>query len=290
MVALAAKLKTSVFDELDYRPLGCVCIFHRLKSMLVFDYYRDRVLNTLDGANFAFRPSMGTTDLLVTLHAHILHRLGQPTAVIISDITKAYDHVLHDAVESVCEEYGIREAWILHVLNSVTYRLLVARGLSESIKPRRGTIQGDLLSILIFACLADRWCAVVRRLPRELAPWAAQFVDDGVGVVTSPAGMEALTNLMDSHWRRDGLSVGKRVIVANAQYNLLYGTNHPYTAKVLGTCLHLESDGRCAFSEKLLASCRASNALAAFDFLSCRRWTSSRDMCFLVFSTFRVRV
>jgi hypothetical protein len=153
---------------------------------------------------------------------------------------------------NIAEDYGLNDRWIYHMLTHTQYRLLYALNWSEPFAPRCGTTQGDVLSILLFGCAADKWCRYSYSLPKGLTHFNGQYVDDGVSIHRNDHARQMYNVWQQQFWAKYEMTVDKYRVIANQKFNETQGTAHPHSMRVLGACIHLNSTTTCDHANETL--------------------------------------
>ena len=269
-VALPPKVEGATVAE--HRPLGS-CQLWRTVVSKVMNLRVNAAKIPWHPNNYTYRKGLATSDPVVALHAAITQLGDSPFAVFVSDVVKAFDSIIHEAIDQALKEYGLYNEYTAYLARQFFYVLVLAGGTTHSIRVMRGLIQGDPLSTIVFKVLADMLCRMIEhdsRIPRNLL--FTQFVDDMNALVLDNVVAAALDDISARFWRGLGASMGKyRLIATEGWQPLVLGVPTPLgwgpatsieivpktSGLVLGCCVHCEKQPKpCPVANKCIEEVR----------------------------------
>lgn len=155
----------------DLRPISLCNVLFRTLSKVMANRLKCCLSNLISINQSAFVEGMLLTDkaLVVFELNHYLRRKTQGRygyAGLKIDISKAYDRLEWQFVESMLIKFGFNQTWIARVMTcirTVTYSFLQQGTVFGEVKPERGIRQGDPISPYIYILCAEGLSSMIRR-------------------------------------------------------------------------------------------------------------------------------
>ena len=158
------KAKGSKNDPANYRPMCLLCHAYKVFGIILLERIKDNSDIRIKVGQEGFRNGRGCRDNLHVLRAAINFGLKTHTKVDMTfiDFTQAFDTVSHEFLQIALEEHNIPPFFrkkIGEIYKHATGRIKGAMGCkSEPFPIKRGVLQGDILSPILFVmCLNSVW-------------------------------------------------------------------------------------------------------------------------------------
>lgn len=142
----------------NYRPISLVNTMAKVYMGII----QQRILrwaedcNILPDTQTAFRSQMGCTEQIFTLSSLIAKQLTSPTKctyAFFADLSKAFDSVEHTILWEKLQAYRVPPHLLQNIknyYNQLSMQVKTPAGLTKSIQIKRGVLQGDPLSPILF--------------------------------------------------------------------------------------------------------------------------------------------
>lgn len=145
----------------DYRPIALCNVLYKIISKCLEGRLRSHLNNIVFDAQAAFIPGRLVNDNVMIAH-EMMHslksrkRVSQSYMAVKTDVSKAYDRVEWNFLETTMHLFGFSEKWIRWIMGtvrSIHYSVLINGVPHGMIKPQRGIRQGDSLSPIFLYCV-----------------------------------------------------------------------------------------------------------------------------------------
>ena len=144
----------------NYRPVSLLpvagMVLEKCVSTQIYEYFEE---NDLFGHfQFGFRKGKSCISELLTLMDHLLEakEMKKEIALILYDLSAAFDTISHDILIEKFKLYGFQEGaiqWITSYLKNRRQSVVIDGKVSASVDIKVGTPQGSRISPLLFICL-----------------------------------------------------------------------------------------------------------------------------------------
>ena len=146
----------------NYRPISLTSTFSRIMESILYSKILEHLLssNLISDHQFGFLPFKSTTSQLLTcLHLWLISNSEKvPTSVVYTDISKAFDSVVHSKLISVIKSYKVCPLlinWIANFLQDRSQQVILNNTLSAPCHITSGVPQGSVLGPLLFLIYMD---------------------------------------------------------------------------------------------------------------------------------------
>lgn len=188
-----------VLDNL--RPIALTPILWRILAGIITERIRDTMERCLSKMQQAFLPGTKLTEhltLMTNIVEHAIHTKS-PLYVAKLDLRKAYDSVEFWVLDKALRRLRLPQMMIDFLVNTRRTKLYVetAFGETEPVDVRRGLLQGDPLSPLLFCAVMDPLLTALEQDPNGYR-WGVlliavlAFADDLLLMASSPAKLQVL--------------------------------------------------------------------------------------------------
>jgi hypothetical protein len=169
-IALIPKGKTPR-SVMDFRPISLCNVLYKLVSKVLANRLKVILPTIISPFQSAFLSGRLITDNIIaayetlhTMHTKMWSKVGFMGIKL--DMSKAYDRVEWDFLETVMWKMGFSERWIrliMECIRTVSYSVIVNGQAVGNIKPTRGIRQGDPLSPYLFLICAEALSSMLSR-------------------------------------------------------------------------------------------------------------------------------
>lgn len=156
----------------NYRPISLTSHFRKLFERLILPYLLTTV-RPLDISQGGFRAHRGSLDQSFVLH-HLIqqfkHQYHHYPTLVFLDIAAAYDSVDRSIIWRHLDHQQVpkRITRVLQSLfNHINVQVLLANYASSFTRPKKGVLQGSILSPLLYAIFIDTLPVLLRNTPIE---------------------------------------------------------------------------------------------------------------------------
>ena len=159
----------------DYRPIALCNVYYKIISKLLAQRLKQVLPFLISENQSAFVQDRAISDNILISH-EVLHFLKTSEATkrcsmaVKTDMSKAYDRLEWDFIETVFLRLGFNAAWtnlIMQCIKTVTYSFLINGSAQGMVKPQRGIRQGDPLSPYIFILCSEVLSGLCRKAQEE---------------------------------------------------------------------------------------------------------------------------
>ncbi|GMJ02632.1 hypothetical protein HRI_003932400 [Hibiscus trionum] len=154
----------------QFRPISLCNVLFKIISRMLVNRFQQVLHLCIDEAQSAFVPGRLITDNILLayeiLHSFKNKRYGNKGAFALKlDMSKAYDRVEWDFLESMLGRMGFSRLWVLRIMlcvRTVTYSVVLNGSVGLVFNPTRGIRQGDPLSPYLFLICSEGLSALLR--------------------------------------------------------------------------------------------------------------------------------
>jgi Reverse transcriptase (RNA-dependent DNA polymerase) len=144
----------------DYRPISVINLFPKLLSKVLANRLTSKLPSLISINQTAFMGGRHIAENFIVTREVLQHiqRLGSPAVFMKIDFAKAFDSINWKFLMHVLQARGFPErwvAWILHMLQSSSSRIVINGRASEFFPHMTGLRQGDLISPMLFVLAVD---------------------------------------------------------------------------------------------------------------------------------------
>eukprot|EP00253_Pinus_taeda_P035656 PITA_35656 len=193
-IALVPKVEEANTPE-KFRPIALCNVIYKIISKVIANRLKMVLPGIISQEQSGYVEGRQILDniLLAQEMIHSLHSRKIPGMLLQLDLSKAYDKVSWTYLEAILKAFGFSQPWIkwvLELIKSTRYSILVNGTPSKPFKPTRGIRQGDPLSPFLFVILMEGLSRLITKKKDEgqirgLQPIRScpatthqQFVDD----------------------------------------------------------------------------------------------------------------
>eukprot|EP00253_Pinus_taeda_P023451 PITA_23451 len=193
-IALVPKVEEANTPE-KFRPIALCNVIYKIISKIIANRLKMVLPGIISHEQSGYVEGRQILDniLLAQEMIHSLHSRKIPGMLLQLDLSKAYDKVSWTYLEATLKAFGFSQPWIkwvLELIKSTRYSILVNGTPSKPFKPSRGIRQGDPLSPFLFVILMEGLSRLITKKKEEgqirgLQPIRScpetthqQFVDD----------------------------------------------------------------------------------------------------------------
>jgi len=154
-----------------YRPIALCNVLYKIISKCLVNRLKVHLNSIVSDSQAAFIPGRIISDN-VMIADEVMHslkvrkRVSKTYMAVKTDVSKAYDRVEWDFLETTMRLFGFCDkwiSWIMVAVKSVHYSVLINGSPHGYIKPTRGICQGDPLSPYLFILCGDILSHLIKR-------------------------------------------------------------------------------------------------------------------------------
>lgn len=228
----------------NFRPISLLPLWFKVHRQLQCNRLLSYIPQiSLHPRLFSFRKGRSLSSIIYITHA-LASKYGKNISIFQEDGTCAYDNIYHEAIDKLLDVYGFGGPSIYYSNKIFWTQLILGFGLSKDIRIKRGLLQGDPLSCIIFMLLGDYILRSSTQLQETL--FYALAVDDVLFILRNEqlATYYRIKQELENLWGLFGIHTGKHRVITLAQHNLA-----PYVSdtggRILGGCLYLKETMFC---------------------------------------------
>lgn len=173
-IVLIPKVKNPVSPK-EFRPISLCNVVFRIITKTIANRVKSILSNVISDTQSAFIPGRIITDNAMTafevFHSMKNKKKGKRGLMAMKlDMSKAYDRVEWNFIESVMTKLGFCDDWvklIMRCVRTVSYSVLINGVPSTPFSPKRGLRQGDPLSPYLFFICAEAFTALLKKAENE---------------------------------------------------------------------------------------------------------------------------
>jgi exonuclease III len=232
-----------VTNPKDFRPIALCNVIYKIITKVIANRLKPILPHVISKEQAGYVEGRQITDSIILAHEviHSLKTSRSPGMLIKLDLSKAFDRASWQYLEAILHSFGFEQGWIQWIINliSSTFFSILVNGVpSRPFSPSRGIRQGDPLSPFLFVLMAEGLGrsisaaiseGTLKGLPlHNLQPALShsQFVDDTL-LLNSPTAKEALSinSILSDFTEASGMSL-------NLDKSNLYFFNTPIPIQV----------------------------------------------------------
>jgi hypothetical protein len=176
-----------------FRPISLCNVVYKIIAKILVSRLRPLLHKLISPCQSAFIPGrwVAENEVIVQelLHSFKQRKVKGGMMAIKLDLQKAYDRVNWSFLQTVLRNFGFKEtfiAWIMECVTSVSFKLLINGGLTDSFNPSRGLRQGDPLSPYLFILCQETRSRLIEK----------QLSERRINGVKARIGGPAITHVM----------------------------------------------------------------------------------------------
>jgi hypothetical protein len=176
-----------------FRPISLCNVVYKIIAKILVSRLRPLLHKLISPCQSAFIPGrwVAENEVIVQelLHSFKQRKVKGGMMAIKLDLQKAYDKVNWSFLQTVLRNFGFKEtfiAWIMECVTSVSFKLLINGGLTDSFNPSRGLRQGDPLSPYLFILCQETLSRLIEK----------QLSERRINGVKASIGGPAITHVM----------------------------------------------------------------------------------------------
>eukprot|EP00253_Pinus_taeda_P010390 PITA_10390 len=223
-IALIPKVEEANTPE-KFRPIALCNVIYKIISKVIANKLKPILPGIISEEQSGYVEGRQILDNIILAQEmiHALHSRKKVGMLMQLDLSKSYDKVSWNYLEAILDAFGFCKHWvnwILALIKSSRFSILVNGAPSEPFSPSRGIRQGDPLSPFLFFILMDGLSRSIAKrkaegkikdlqpIPSIPATTHQQFVDDTI-LHSNPTVKEALAfkGILDLFSRASGMEI-----------------------------------------------------------------------------------